>query len=156
PSGGGDAGVVPELPGEPTFGETVMRWLAEYAPSVLRYSTRSNYGSHLRAHATPTLGHLTVSAAFDPARLREIDVAMVEGGASVSLRRNTAAALRSVARFALEAKILTQAPAFPRPPKRGKRVPTAPAAGDVALVIDAAPHAEHRLALLLAAHGGLR
>jgi integrase len=145
-----------EAPREPTLGETVTRWLAEYAPSVLRYSTRSNYGSHLRAHVTPKLGDLAVSAAFDPARLREVDVAMVEGGASVSLRRNTAAALRSVARFALEAKLLTQAPPFPRPPKRGKRVPTAPVAGDVALVIDAVPHAEHRLVLLLAAHGGLR
>jgi integrase len=156
PSPAGDAGGAPEAPSEPTFDETVTRWLAEYAPSVLRYSTRMNYSSHLRAHATPKLGELAVSAAFDPARLREIDVAMVEGGASVSLRRNTAAALRSVARFALEAKLLTQAPAFPRPPKRGKRVPTAPVAGDVALILDAAPTPEHRLVLLLAAHGGLR
>jgi integrase len=156
PSTEGDAAGVPEAPKEPTFGETVTRWFAEYAPSVLRYSTRINYGSHLRAHVLPRVADLAVSAAFEPARLREIDVAMVEGGASVSLRRNTAAALRSVARFALEAKILAHAPAFPRPPKRGKRVPTAPVPGDVALVIDAALHPEHRLALLLAAHGGLR
>ncbi len=156
PSTEGDGEGVPEAPRELTFGETVTRYFAEYAPSVLRYSTRTNYGSHLRAHVIPRVGNLAVSAAFEPARVREIDVAMVEGGSSVSLRRNTAAALRSVARFALEAKILTHAPAFPRPPKRGKRVPTAPAPGEVALVIDAALHPEHRLALLLAAHGGLR
>jgi integrase len=156
PSTEGDGEGVPEAPREPTFGETVTRWFAEYAPSVLRYSTRTNYDSHLRAHVLPRVANLAVSAAFEPARLREIDVAMVEGGSSVSLRRNTAAALRSVARFALEAKILTHAPAFPRPPKRGKRVPTAPAPGDVALVIDTALHPEHRLVLVLAAHGGLR
>jgi integrase len=97
-----------------------------------------------------------VSVAFDPARVREIDVSMVEGGSSVSLRRNTALALRSVAKFALEAKIITQAPAFPPAPKRGKRVPTAPLPGEVAQVIDAASCPEHRLVILLAAHGGLR
>jgi integrase len=145
-----------EAPSLPTFRETLARYLAEYAPSVLRPSTRMNYHSHLREHVLPRLGDLSVSAAFDIARLREIDVAMVDGGSSVSLRRNTAAALKSVARFAVEAKILPHAPAFPSPPKLGKRVPTAPSPGDVALIIDAVTRPEHRLVILLAAHAGLR
>jgi integrase len=145
-----------EAPPETTFGETLTRYLSEYAPSVLRPSTRENYHSHLRAHVLPGVGSLAVSAAFDIARLREIDVAMVEGGSSVSLRRNTAAALKSVASFAVEAKLLAHAPKFPPAPKRGKRVPTAPTSGDVALVIDAVTRPEHRLVILLAAHAGLR
>jgi integrase len=151
-----EAAPAAETPKEPTFGETVKRYFAEYAPSVLRPSTGLNYRSHLQAHVIPRVGELAVSAAFDVARVREIDVAMVERGSSVSLRRNTALALRSVARFALEAKILTKAPTLPPAPKRGKRVPTAPLPADVALVIDAATRPEHRLVILLAAHAGLR
>jgi integrase len=41
-------------------------------------------------------------------------------------------------------------------PKRGKSVPSAPPATDVATVIDAASSPEHELVLLLAADGGLR
>lgn len=41
-------------------------------------------------------------------------------------------------------------------PKRDKRVPIAPSVVDVATCIDAASCDEHRLAILLAAHGGLR
>jgi integrase len=90
------------------------------------------------------------------ARSREIDVALVESGVSVSTRANVLLALRSVAKFAVEAKILASEPKFLPLPKRGKRVPSAPPAGDVAAVIDAASCPEHRLVFLLAAHGGLR
>jgi integrase len=61
-----------------------------------------------------------------------------------------------VAKFAVEAKILVELPAFLPLPKRGKRVPSAPPPSDVAAVIDAAICPEHRLVILLAAHGGLR
>jgi integrase len=65
-------------------------------------------------------------------------------------------ALRSVARFGVEAKILEHEPKFLPAPRRGKRVPQAPPASDVSAVIDAASCEEYRLVFLLAAHGGLR
>jgi integrase/recombinase XerD len=146
----------PVAPKEPTFSETVDRYLAEYARSALALSTLDDYRNRLLKCMVPRFGALTVSKAFDVARSRELDVSMVEGGLSQSSRRNTLLALRSVAKFAVEAKILARAPAFLPLPKRGKRVPSAPPAGDVAAAIDAASGPEHRLVMLLAAHGGLR
>jgi hypothetical protein len=70
------------------------------------------------------------------ARSREIDVTLVEAGASISTRHNTFLGLRSVAKFAVEAKILPAEPMFLPLPKRGKRVPSAPPAQDVAAVGD--------------------
>jgi integrase len=119
-------------------------------------STRDGYESKLRAHLLPRLGELPLSKAFDVTRSREIDVALVESGVCIATRRNVFLALRSVASFAVEATILAQVPAFLPLPKRGKRVPRAPPATDVAAVIDAASCAEHRLVILLAAHAGLR
>ncbi|MFT3774614.1 MAG: site-specific integrase [Minicystis sp.] len=85
-----------------------------------------------------------------------VDVALVKSGVSVSTRANAFLALRSVAKFAVEAKSLAQMPrCFPLP-KRGKRVPSAPPAPDVVAAIDAASCPEHRLVILLAAHAGLR
>jgi len=146
----------PEPAREPTFGEVVERYFAEYAPSAMTLSTLDSYRSKLSVHVLPRLGALPLAKAFEVARSREIDVVLVESGASVSTRRNTFLGLRSVAKFAVEAKILERLPeCFPLP-KRGKRVPSAPPAQDVAALIDAASCAEHRLVILLAAHGGLR
>src|SRR5262249_5513354 len=93
---------------------------------------------------------------FDVARSREIDVAMIEAGLCQGSRRNAFLALRSVGKFAVEAKILSLAPTFLPLPKRGKRVPSAPPASDVAALIDAASCPQQRLVILLAAHAGLR
>jgi integrase len=141
---------------EPTFGEVFERYLTEYAPSAMSPSTLDGYRSKLRTHVLPRLGELPLSKAFEVAKSREIDVALVESGASVSTRRNLFLGLRSVARFAVEAKLLAHTPCFLPLPKRGKRVPSAPPAEDIAAVIDAASCPEHRLVFLLAAHGGLR
>jgi integrase len=141
---------------EVAFAAVVARYLAEYAPSALAPSTADGYASKLRTHVLPRLGKLPVSEAFVVARSREIDVALVEAGASISTRHNTFLALRSVAKFAVEAKILPAEPKFLTLPKRGKRVPSAPPAEDVAGAIDAANCGEHRLVILLAAHAGLR
>lgn len=146
----------PEPPKEPTFGEVVDRYLAEYAPSALKASTRDDYAKRLKLRGLPRLGALPVSEAFEVHHSRALDVSMVEAGLKVPGRRNTLLAIRSVARFAVEAKILAHPPAFLALPKRGKNVPSAPPPGDVAMVIDAASCIEHRLVLLLAAHGGLR
>src|SRR5271169_615522 len=81
---------------------------------------------------------------------------MIERGVSPGTRRLAFNALRSVARFAVEVKILPREPAYLPLPSQGKRVPTAPLPCDVAAVIDAARHPEHRLVFLLAAHAGLR
>jgi integrase len=141
---------------EPTLAAVVERYLAEYAPSAMAPSTRDGYASKIRTHLLPRLGKLAVSEAFAVARSREIDVTLVEAGASISTRHNTFLGLRSVAKFAVEAKILAVEPKFLPLPKRGKRVPSAPPAQDVATVIDAASCSEHRLVILLAAHAGLR
>jgi integrase len=141
---------------EPTLAAVVERYLAEYAPSAMAPSTRDGYASKIRTHLLPRLGKLAVSEAFAVARSREIDVALVEAGASISTRHNTFLGLRSVAKFAVEAKILAAEPKFLPLPKRGKRVPSAPPAQDVGAVIDAASCPEHRLVILLAAHAGLR
>jgi integrase len=141
---------------EPTFGEVVDRYLTEYAPSAMAPSTCDGVRSKLRTHLLPRLGELPVSQAFDLARSREIDVALVERGAAGQTRSHVLLTLRSVGKFAVEAKILAQEPKFIPLPKRGRRVPSAPPPGDVAAVIDAAKYPEHRLVFLLAAHGGLR
>jgi integrase len=110
----------------------------------------------LRLRFVPQLGDLSVSEAFDVSRSRAVDVAMIEAGLATPTRRQALLVLRSVARFALEAKIIPHPPAFLPLPKQGKRVPSAPPVGDVAMVIDAARCPAHELVLLLAAHGGLR
>jgi integrase len=147
---------VPAPRAEPTFAEVVERYLAEYAPSAMAPSTRDGYASKLRTHLLPRLGKLPVSEAFAVPRSREIDVTLVEAGASISTRHNTFLGLRSVAKFAVEARIIPAEPKFLPLPKRGKRVPSAPPAQDVAAVIDAASCPEHQLVILLAAHAGLR
>jgi integrase len=141
---------------EPTLREVVERYYVEYAPSAMAPSTFDGYRSKLGSHVLPRLGDLPIAQAYDLARSREVDVALVERGASLSTRRNTFLGLRSVARFAVEAKILADEPKYLPLPKRGKRVPSAPPAGDVAAVIAAASCLEHRLVFLLAAHAGLR
>jgi hypothetical protein len=146
---------VPEPRKEPTFREVVDRFLTEYAPSAMSPSTRDGYESKLRNHLLPRLGGLVASQAFEVARSREVDVVLVENGVSISTRANVFHALRSVARFAVEAKILSEEPKFLPLPKRGRRVPSAPSAADIAAAIEAARHPERRLVILLAAHAGV-
>ncbi len=142
---------------EPTLAEVVKRFLAEYGPSALSPSTLYSYSNRLTVWILPLIGKLPVSAAFDLARQREIDVAMINGGISPGSRRVALHALKSVARFAVhEAGILPTEPKYIKAPKVGERVPTAPSEGDVAAVIDAASRPQHRLVILLAAHAGLR
>jgi integrase/recombinase XerD len=143
-------------PPEPTFADVAKRYLAEYAPSALEYSTRDSYESKLRSCLLPHLGKLLMSEAVEVSKSREIDVIMLERGSKVSTRANTFLALRSVVRFALEAKILEKPPLLLALPKRIKRVPVAPSVVDVATCIDATTCDEHRATMLLAAHGGLR
>ena len=139
----------PEPAREPTFGEVVERYFAEYAPSAMAPSTLDGYRSKLRAHFVSRFGELPVSEAFDIAKSREVDVVLVDAGASASTRRNLLLGLRSVARFAVEAKILAKPPEFFTLPRCGKRIPSAPPAEDVALLIEAARYPEHRLLFLL-------
>ena len=139
-----------------TFGEVVTKYLSEYAPSAVAPSTYDGYRSKLGTYLLPRLGKLPVEEAFEVAKSREVDVAMIAAGLSISTRHNTFFALRSVARYALEAKLLGKEPTFLPLGNRGTRVPSAPPAGDVSAVIDAANCPEHRLVILLAAHAGLR
>ncbi len=141
---------------EPTLAEVVKRYLDEYGPSALSPSTLYSYSNRLSVWWLPRLGGLPVSKAFDVARAREIDVAMVNDGLTPGSRRIALNAFKSVGRFAVEARILNAEPKYLAPPKVGERVPSAPCEGDVAAVIDAASCLEHRLVILLAAHAGLR
>lgn len=146
----------PEAPKEPTFGETYERYVLEYGPSAFAPSTLCGYRERITTHVLSTFRALPVSEAFDVARSRKLDVAMIERGLSAGTRRMTFNALRSVARFAVEVKILPREPAYLPLPPSTRRVPTAPLPCDVAAVIDAARYPEHRLVFLLAAHAGLR
>jgi integrase len=146
----------PEPVREPTFREVVDRYFAEYAPSAMALSTRDGVQSKLRTHVLPRLGDLPVSQAFDLARSREVDMALVERGAATAMRIHVLLTVRGVAKFAVEVGILAQVPKFLPLPKRGRKVASAPPASDVSSVIDATRFPEHRLVFLLAAHGGLR
>lgn len=151
-----DATPEPQPPREPTFREVAERYLTEYAPSAVTPSTLDGQRSKLRAYLLPHLGDLPVSEAFEVARSREIDVTLVQRGSAASTRANTFLTLRSVAKFAVEAKILRETPKHMPLPKRGTHVPSAPSAQDVGMLIEAAANPSHRLVFLLAAHAGLR
>ena len=88
------------------------RWSRGTSPStrLRRWRRRrcDGYRSKLGTHLLPRLGELPVSEAFEVARSREVDVAMIEAGRSISTRHNTFFALRSVAKYAVEAKLLAK------------------------------------------------
>jgi integrase len=146
----------PEPAKELTFKDVVASYLAEYAPSAMSPSTVDGYKSRLETHVVPRVGNLPLSQAFAIEHSRRIDVAMVEATLSLSTRQQTFLAVRSVARYAVEANLLAHLPAFLPLPRRGKRIPCAPAACDVTAAIEAASCLAHQLVMLLAAHAGLR
>ena len=139
-----------------TFGETVVRYWTTYAPSRLKVSTRVCYRMVLDVHLLPRLADRPL-AAIDAASVRALDADLVRAGASRPLRRQIQIVLRSVVRrFAVEANLLAEPPAMPPLPEKSTKIPDVPSSEEVSRILAAARCPEHRLALLLAFHAGLR
>jgi integrase len=95
--------------------------------------------------------------AIDAAMVRALDADFVRAGVSRPARRQIQLVLRSVIRrFAVEAKLIAEPPPMPPLPKMSTKIPAVLSADDARRIVATAKHAEHRIALLLAFHAGLR
>ncbi|UJR83634.1 tyrosine-type recombinase/integrase [Sandaracinus amylolyticus] len=137
------------------FRDVVKDYLASFAPSQLKPSTRAGYEKALRKHLLPSLGELRVDQ-IDARRVRAIDSEMVRAGSKASTRRNVQAVLRSIlCRYCVEAGMLDVPPALPRMPRVGVSIQHAMSVQDLRALLAAATPAE-RVAISLAAFAGLR
>jgi integrase len=146
----------PPAPVGPTFAEVVEGYWKAFAPSHLKASTRYGYRIILDNHLLPRLANEPI-ASINAATMREIDVAVTKRGLGRGTRRSVQIVLRSVlCKYAVEAGLLASAPAMPKLPKKSEKIPAVISTDDAGRVIGAALQPEHRLALLLAFHAGLR
>jgi integrase len=142
-------------PTTPAFGETVKDYLATFAPSNLKPSTKRGYEAILKGFLLPRLRSTPIGE-IDAATVRRLDVELVARGVTPSTRRQMHAVLRSVLfKHAVESGLLTEAPRFPKLPKAGRKIVRALTQEEFARIEQKACPA-HRLAFLLAAHAGLR
>jgi integrase len=89
--------------------------------------------------------------------VRVLDAKLAESKLGAPTRRKVQIVLRSIlCKFAVEAKLLPDAPKMPRMPKKSKKIPQVISAEQANRIIAATLTSEHRLALLLAFHAGLR
>ena len=143
-------------PQGPTFGETVEVYWKTYAPTRLKVSSRVSYRTILDVHLLPRLEDRALREINAPA-VCELDAELAKAGESRAVRRQCQIVLRSVVRrFAVESGLLPQAPAVPPLPKKSKKIPEVVSAEQADRILAAANRPEHRLALLLAFHAGLR
>ena len=143
---------------ELTFEKVVDRYLAEFAPSQLKPSTRHGYESAIRAWLKPHFGKLPLRT-IDAKAVRDFDTAMVRGGLhrSTSRRAILIVLYSIVCRFAVEADLLDKASKLPKLPKVGKTIPYVMKPAEFVAVLEkGCTCPEHRLAFLLSGHGGLR
>jgi integrase len=140
----------------PTFGEVVESYWENYAPSKLKPSTRFGYRSAIDYHLLPRFKK-TPLAGVDAGAVRSFDATLAAEGQGAAIRRNVQIVIRSiVCRYAVEAKLLPEAPRMPPLPKKAKKIPEVISAEQATAIIAAARTAGHRLVLLLAFHAGLR
>jgi site-specific recombinase XerD len=115
-----------------SFSAVAKEYLATYAMSQLKPSTRRGYASVIERFLKPRLGELPIDA-IDANRMRELDAELVRRGVEPATRRQMQAVLRSIlCRFAVESGRLTEAPRFPRLPKAGLKVRESICHGEVA------------------------
>jgi len=146
----------PEPDAGPLFREVAKEYMAAYATSNLKPSTRVGYDKRLKGFLLIELGHLPISM-ITPSKIRELDAQLVETGVKPTTRRGHQIVLRSIlCRFAVERGYLDAPPPFPRLPRCGERIHTALDPEEVARLLDAARSPAHRRAFLLAAYAGLR
>jgi len=145
----------PEVPPAPLFKEVAKEYMADYAKSELKPSTRFGYKQKLK-FLLERIGNLPINL-ITPAKVRELDAELVESGVKPSTRRGHQIVLRSiVGRFAVEREYLTEAPPFPKLPKCGRPIHTALSQDEVERLLSATDVAEQRRTFLLAAYAGLR
>jgi integrase len=139
----------------PLFRDITKEYLAAYATSNLKPSTRIGYESKLN-YLLNEIGHLPITE-ITPAKVRELDAQLVETGVTPSTRRGHQIVLRSIlGRFAVERGYLSDPPRFPKLPRCGKQIHTALTSDEVERLLKATHIPEHRRAFLLAAYAGLR
>ena len=140
----------------PTLGEVTDAYWNVYAPSRLKATSQCSYRAMCRTHLVPRIGHKPITA-INAAVAREFDADLAKDGVGRPSRRQTQCVLRSiVCRFAVEAGYLTEAPRMPKLLPKSNKIPQVLTAEQAMQVIEAAEWPQHRLALLLAFHGGLR
>ena len=146
---------VPAAEPSPSFGEVADRYLADFAPSHLKASTRHGYGHVVRGFLKPRIGEFSIDQ-VDAKVVRDLDVELVERGSKPSTRRNVQAVLRSIlCRYAVETRLLHKAPDLPKLPKVGTKVVAALSEEQVRRLLSVSVDAERR-AFLLAAYAGIR
>jgi integrase len=139
----------------PTFAVTAADYLAAYAKSALKPSTRSGYAKIVNGFLAPRIGDVPIDR-IDASTVRELDAVMVESGAKPGTRRQMMIVIRSIlCRYAVEAKLLAEAPKLPKLPKQGAKMPDTLTTSEVDRIL-VASCARHRIAFLLASHAGLR
>lgn len=160
---GGAAGAIPPEPksGErvstaPLFKEVAKEYLAAFATSNLKPSTRRSYKAALDSFLLSELGDEPIDEITAPL-VRQLDAQLVGTGVAPSTRRNHQIVLRSIlCRYAVEQGYFTEPPRFPSLPKVGEKVATALTVEEVHNLLAACANPEQRRALMLAAYTGLR
>lgn len=137
-----------------TFAEASKKFLALYAESRLKPSTRSGYRVVLDGMLLPRFGELAL-AEIGAEAVRELDRMLVKRGARPSTRRNAQCVLRAVRRFAREIGLVDDLPALPPLPRVGSTVRVSLTPEEVELLRVTVP-APYRLAFELAIFAGLR
>jgi integrase len=137
-----------------TFAEASKKFLALYAESRLKPSTRRGYRVVLDSLLVPRLGKLELTE-IGAEVVRELDRMLVKRGARPSTRRNIQCVLRAVRRFALELGLVENLPAFPPLPRVGATVRVSLTTDEVERLRVNVP-APYRLAFELAIFAGLR
>ena len=152
------APMVPVVPKStaPLFKSVVKDYLATYAVTAIKPSTKSGYEKLLTGFLLPRIGDMPIDK-IDAATAREADAAMVERGGKPGTRRQVQIVMRSILRrYAVEAGLLKVAPAFPAMVKQGAKLPAAMTHEEVEAALAATKTPGHLLAFLLASDAGLR
>jgi integrase len=151
-----EAEQVPPRPAGPKLGEIVEDFCNVYGASRFKAGTRVTYRHALDKHILPHLGS-TPLGAIQAGTVRKLDAALMTGGLNRAHRRLIQTVLRSVVcKYAVEAGHLTEPPRMPKLPGKSDKIPIVISTEQATRIIDAARRPEHRLALLLAFHAGLR
>jgi integrase len=145
-----------EIAAAPAFKDVAKEYMADYAKSQLKPSTRVGYQKKLDGFLLNAIGDLPITQ-VSASKVRELDVELVERGAQPSTRRGHQIVLRSIlGKFAVERGYLAERPRFPKLPRCGKQIHTALTKDDVDRLLAATPNPAHRRLFLLAAYAGLR
>ncbi len=145
-----------EADAAPLFRDVAKDYMADYAKSQLKPSTRVGYDKKLKGFLLNAIGHLPITQ-ITPSKVHELDAELVETGVKPSTRRGYQIVIRSIlGRFAVERGDLAERPAFPKLPHCGKQIHTALTQDEVDRLLEATHCAAHRRAFLLAAYAGLR